>query len=698
MIRWSLPLFLSLAVAEPALAGELEELRQKTFSTERDHECLVCHAGIGEEKAPKLDLEVYEATMHGKTGCIGCHADVEDPSIRHELEEEDLPPVDCGSCHTESRGQLEGSVHWTKEDRDGPSCADCHGAHDIRAKQDPKSRVHALNQLVTCGECHKDDRRASGHVLEVPEKLRRIVEQASTKEIEALMNEGLLVTASCTDCHGGHDANPVEVPASSLSRENILDTCGKCHQKARDEFATSIHAKVSQERSLDPEQARSEEHQPPMCNQCHQVHLRGTPESDQFRLSLVNECGTCHSEARESYEESYHGKATLLGAAAVAKCSDCHGSHAIKSNEDPASTVHEANKPETCRSCHEGAPDRFAEFWAHADYTDRENYPALFWVFVFMTTLLVSTFGFFGLHTVLWAIREAADAIRDRKKPKKKHAPAGPRIQRFTAFHRVLHLFVIISFLGLAATGAPLKFAHTGWARLIFDLIGGVAAAGWWHRLFAIITFGYFATHVVHLLRMLWQHSRSKTLGRVLLGPETMLPRLQDVKDVFNHMKWFVGAGPKPTWDRWTYWEKFDYWAVFWGVTIIGSSGLILWFPAAFATVLPGWIVNVALVVHSDEALLAIGFIFVVHFFNGHLRRSKFPMDPVIFTGSVPEEEYREERSKEVARLEAEGRLAQKRVPEPNKTFSRWVHVFGISAWIMGLLLMALIIHGLLTS
>ena len=86
-----------------------------------------------------------------------------------------------------------------------------------------------------------------------------------------------------------------------------------------------------------------------------------------------------------------------------------------------------------------------------------------------------------------------------------------------------------------------------------------------------------------------------------------MMPTLQDWRDFVAHNKWFFGKGPKPQFDRWTYWEKFDYFAVFWGVFIIGSSGLVMWFPAFFTRFLPGWIINIALIIHSDEALLAAG-------------------------------------------------------------------------------------------
>ena len=114
-----------------------------------------------------------------------------------------------------------------------------------------------------------------------------------------------------------------------------------------------------------------------------------------------------------------------------------------------------------------------------------------------------------------------------------------------------------------------------------------------------------------------------------------MVPTWRDVREFSATMTWFFGRGPRPRYGRWTYWEKFDYFAVFWGVMIIGSSGLLLWFPEFFTHVLPGWTINVATIIHSEEALLAAGFIFTIHFFNGHLRPEKFPMDPVVFTGRM---------------------------------------------------------------
>ena len=58
-----------------------------------------------------------------------------------------------------------------------------------------------------------------------------------------------------------------------------------------------------------------------------------------------------------------------------------------------------------------------------------------------------------------------------------------------------------------------------------------------------------------------------------------MVPQPRDIVDFFGMMKYFLYLGPRPKFDRFTYWEKFDYLAVFWGVAIIGVSGLVLWFP-----------------------------------------------------------------------------------------------------------------------
>ena len=699
----------SLLLSAPVL-GEPDAARnaKRGPGPERDKECLVCHAGIGEEEAPKLDLELFGRSAHGQEGCIGCHPDVENTELEHELEDQDLEPVACASCHEAEDTKYQRSRHANpmaakKANLDQARCPTCHGMHDILPPTDPKSRTHPLRQLETCGQCHGEHRTAAGHAFEIPEQHKEAVAKGDPRQIEALMAAGELLKAACSDCHGDHEILPSREPGSTLHPSKTLETCGQCHREQREAFTKSEHFRVSQKTDFVWDTRPAEERpaeaaiQPPVCHSCHAMHSGSLPKSDKFRLDLVNECGTCHAHLMETYVESYHGKATLLGSASVAKCSDCHGYHSILGVDDVGSQVNSVNKLETCQKCHEGAPPNFAGFWAHADAHDQENFPILYWIFVFMSTLLVSVFSFFGLHTLLWAIREGLDAVREGSFIPK-HRPAGPRIARFNAFDRTVHLFVIISFLGLAFTGAPMKFAAASWAPSMFALVGGVAGAGLLHRIFAVITFCYFFAHIASMLKRFWRFKQDGVLFQKLIGPDSLVPQPHDITDVIANMRYFLGLGAKPTWDRWTYWEKFDYWAVFWGVAIIGGSGLIMWFPELFTLVLPGWTINVALVVHSDEALLAIGFIFGVHFFNGHLRRSKFPMDEVIFTGSIPLDEYKEERGRQFARDASKGAVEAKQVASPSVKFVVLARIFGIAAWITGLIILALILHGFLTT
>jgi cytochrome b subunit of formate dehydrogenase len=235
------------------------------------------------------------------------------------------------------------------------------------------------------------------------------------------------------------------------------------------------------------------------------------------------------------------------------------------------------------------------------------------------------------------------------------------KIRRFDVVDRTLHIALMVSFLGLALSGMPLLFADRPWAPIVARAFGGYGVSGTLHRISAAVMFITFFTHLGRVTLRALRGSG----GSVLWGPDSLVPMPHDVVQLAQHVRWFLGRGPYPRFDRYTYWEKFDYWAVFWGMAIIGFSGLVMWFPGLFLSFLPGWTLNVALVVHSEEALLAMVFIFTVHFFNGHLRPGKFPMDPVIFTGEVSAEELRYERPAEYERLERSGRLVVSESPGP---------------------------------
>src|SRR5512139_1949766 len=231
---------------------------------------------------------------------------------------------------------------------------------------------------------------------------------------------------------------------------------------------------------------------------------------------------------------------------------------------------------------------------------------------------------------------------------------------RFSAFQRFMHLVMMVTFIGLALTGLPLKYSGAFWAKGLVAVWGGVNGAGFFHRVFAGATFGYFFLHLLFVLYYV------VVLKGNLLGPNSMIPTPKDFKDLYRHILYFFGKGEAPKFGKFTYWEKFDYWAVFWGIGFIGLSGLLLWFPEFFSRFLPGIWFNIAYVIHSDEALLAIAFIFVVHLYNAHFRAGIFPIDKSIFTGKIDAHEMMERHPLEWEDLNQNPEVKEKRRVRPD--------------------------------
>ncbi len=270
----------------------------------------------------------------------------------------------------------------------------------------------------------------------------------------------------------------------------------------------------------------------------------------------------------------------------------------------------------------------------------------------------------------------------------------GVYFERFDAFSRFLHVLVIVSFLLLAVTGMTIKFSGVGVFQALSRVMGGYEVTGFIHRVAAVITFAYFVLHLGYLTKK--KKRRRWSFKTMLSGENTLAFRKQDIVEFGQTVKWFLGIGPRPTYGRWTYWEKFDYFAVFWGVLVIGLSGLLLWFPEFFTRLgVPGSWINIATIIHSDEALLATGFIFTVHFFNTHFRPDKFPMDTVIFTGKVSLEELREDRPRYYDYLVENGLLEDRLSKAPPHRLEKWARLFGIAALTTGILTIVLIIYSM---
>lgn len=664
-------------------------IRKIFYGEVSNQECMSCHKNPdlkmerdGEEISLYVDsIEVHNSIHHSVT-CAQCHTGASPHLDRPCSTVPDK--VDCSICHTETVEIYATSTHGMLADRgdeNAPVCEDCHGTHNIRGRLDRESPTFPTNVPQLCAQCHARGKPAAVRHASV-DSTNRIETYAMSIHGKGLMESGLVVTAMCTDCHTAHHVLPLDDPESTVNHANVARTCAKCHSGIYEKFQVSIHS---------PAVSDSDE-MLPSCNNCHQSHEISRTDSEGFQEMITRQCGSCHPDVTESYFDTYHGKVSRLGYERAARCNDCHGAHDILPPTDINSHLSRQNIVETCGKCHEGSHRQFAGYLTHATHHDRDKYPILFYTFWFMTTLLVGTLIVAGIHTLLWLPRSFRE-MREHKKLRSKYR-GHLEYRRFKRLHSVQHIMVIVSFLGLAVTGMVLKFSYLGWAQWLSAALGGFESTGFIHRICALITFAYFGMHIFDIINT--KRKSQKTWRQMLFTDNSMLPNMTDLKELIATIKWFFHLGPRPAYGRWTYWEKFDYFAVFWGVAIIGSTGLMLWFSEFFTLFLPGWIINVATIIHSDEALLASAFIFTVHFFNTHFRPDKFPMDTVIFTGRVPLEELRLDRPREYKEL-IESKKLKKRLVEPlPPVLVKVARVFGTVALITGLILILLIVYAVI--
>ena len=683
---------------EPVQAASLQTpLPPKTGShiAADDNSCIQCHGDtdLWDEKSRHLFIsrDKLAQDVHWLKGvnCSDCHGGnykAQDVREAHALEDgfrskpEEVKKY-CSFCHDAEALELVKGVH----DKAGPknergrgtmlSCDKCHGkvSHNLLPIKDPGSPVFIDNQVKVCGSCHEKDY------------------ESYTKNAHGmgLYKMGLQVTASCADCHGSHGIYKPADQRSTLYLANVSLTCGKCHRFIAEYLQKSIH---SSGKGLGEAATRlapgGKTNQHPSCTSCHQGHSIEFAESGHFRQNLPHLCGNCHGQLSSRYAMSIHGELTELGYGPAATCYNCHGSHEILAVSNPLSPVSAQNKLKTCRECHPHANQRFSNFDPHADHTDRSANPALYWVYKVLMTLMITVFSFFGLHSLFWFVRSLIDVLRNGRTPPL--TPGEVAYVRFTAFHRWGHTLLLVSFLGLALTGIPLKYSEYNWAKILAGVWGGFASTSIWHRVFAIGTFVCFFAYMILLAVRYRQgrHAGQKRL-RLIFGQDSPAPNWRDIKDFFRMIRWFIGLGPKPTFERWAYWDKFDFWGAIADVVIIGSTGLILWFPNLFCLFLPGMTLNIAKVIHSTQALLATGFVFAVHFFNTHLRADKFPADMSVLTGLYGEDEFKTERPDYMERLRQEGKLEQMRVTVPSKRYLLMVRLGGYFALIIGLSLLA---------
>jgi len=398
---------MGLAATAARLAGQATQVVQ----------CARCHAnrdfllGKGATWLPDSGLyvppSVLENTAHRSLTCAACHRGFEAGYPHHVS----VKVVACETCHEQEGQDWAASSHAAnaRAEGDAPTCLACHGSHLVFAASDPRSPINRFNIAALCGRCHADP-RIIGKYFATPSNApgRTAALQFPTSvHGAALTRSGLVVSATCTDCHRAHRVLPADSAASSVNRANVPATCGACHAGVARVFEASAHGATSAVGLPAPA-----EHRRPVCTDCHSAHAIVRADRPQWQLSVVEECGNCHEQLYAAFLETYHGKAARLGSGLAAKCSDCHTAHDMRPASDPASSVFPGNLATTCRKCHPGANVNFAKYYAHPDPKSRTRFPVLYWPWLFMTALLVGVMGFFAIHTGLWLLRSGVGRAR----------------------------------------------------------------------------------------------------------------------------------------------------------------------------------------------------------------------------------------------------------------------------------------------
>ncbi len=221
-------------------------------------------------------------------------------------------------------------------------------------------------------------------------------------------------------------------------------------------------------------------------------------------------------------------------------------------------------------------------------------------------------------------------------------------IQRFTLNERLQHALLMLSTLVLLITGFSLLFHDVWIGRWLLWLEGGVQGRGVIHRWAAGVLMAICGYHFLTILFTERGHAQFMQ----------MRPSRQDVRDFLCVMQLNLGRPvQQPTFDRFDFRQKFQYWAfLLAGATMI-VSGLALWFATEAMAVIPKWLFDLLAVLHGRESVVIFLVLFLWHLYDVHLRPEVFPMDWTWVTGRISLADLRDRHPREYERLRKAGTI-----------------------------------------
>ncbi len=603
--------------------------------------CTDCHKGEIDRPGHAPSHDAVGSSVHAEMDCTDCHETISLDDDKFDAASsaphgESVERVNCGECHEEEHESYErhGRLQ-VGADPDMPTCANCHGTHDIVASSDPRSHVHPTNLPGMCGECHTNLDMVKKHEFLREEQIKlyegSVHGQAS--------KNGLSAAPTCNDCHSATDKDGIRTahrildpgdPDSTIYHFSIPDTCGQCHESITRDYWDGIHGQLVKRGSVDA----------PVCTHCHGEHGIISPADPRSPVSparLAEEtCAPCHESVAlnerygipagqlHSYVDSYHGHKKKSGEVHVANCASCHGSHRILRHTDPQSSIYPANLQNTCGECHPGISDVLAQTAIHGNGAETENGWPRFFTVLYMW-LIGLTIGLMLLHNIAHWLRQ----VKLRSKAK--------QVVRLTTGEVAQHWLLMSSFSVLVISGFSLRFSDAWWVQILFGWGGGegFVIRGTVHRVAAVAFVIWAVWHALYLCTR-----RGRGWLRDMMGSK------RDLLEIKGNVLFFLGRSrTQPRFARFSYMEKSEYWALMWGGVVMAVTGVLLWFENNFVEEwnLGKVVLDVSLVIHYYEAWLATLAILVWHMYATVFSPSVYPMNPAWWAGKMPQEMYEEE-------------------------------------------------------